>query len=151
MASLSQFLAYAAAFEKAFESDDWSLVEPFFTEDAVYEVGLSGTFGGRIEGRPAVLDYFKRVLDAFDRRFATRAIVLLDGPRVEGDSIRARGRVDYTTPLAPDLSFELEETATYDGDLICRLEDYYADAARETLAKYIDAHRPVLGIPSLDD
>ena len=74
MSTLSQFLAYAAAFEKAFESDDWSLVEPFFTEDAVYQVGLPGTFGGLIEGRPAILDYFKRVLDAFDRRFATRAI-----------------------------------------------------------------------------
>jgi hypothetical protein len=151
MSTLSQFIAYAAAFEKAFESDDWSLVEPFFTDDAVYQVGLPGTFGGLFEGRRAILDYFKRVLDAFDRRFATRAIVLLEGPRVEGDSLWARGRVDYTTPAAPDLSFELEEIVTYQGDRICHLEDVYDDAARETLAKYIDAHRTVLGIPSLDD
>jgi SnoaL-like domain len=150
MSTLSQFLAYAAAFEKAFESDDWSLIEPFFTKDAVYQVGLPGTFGGLIAGRPAILDYFKRVLDAFDRRFATRAIALLDGPRVEGDSLRVRGRVDYTTPAAPDLSFELEEIVTYEGDLICRLEDHYDDVAHETLAKYIDAHRAVLGIPTLD-
>jgi SnoaL-like protein len=150
MSTLSQFLAYAAAFEKAFVSDDWSLVEPFFTEDAVYEVGLPGTFGGRIEGRPAILAYFKRVLDAFDRRFATRAIAVLEGPRVEGNSLWARGRVDYTTPAAPDLSFELEEIVTYQGDRICRLEDRYDDGARETLAKYIDAHRAVLDIPSLE-
>jgi hypothetical protein len=150
MSTLSQFLAYAAAFEKAFVSDDWSLVEPFFTEDAVYEVGLPGTFGGRIEGRPAILAYFKRVLDAFDRRFATRAIAVLEGPRVEGNSLWARGRVDYTTPAAPDLSFELEEIVTYQGDLICRLEDRYDDDARETLAKYIDAHRAVLDIPPLE-
>ncbi len=150
MSTLSQFLAYAAAFEKAYESDDWSLVEPFFSEDAVYQVGLPGTFGGLMNGRPAILDYFKRVLDAFDRRFTTRVIVLLEGPRVDGDSVWARGRVDYTTPAAPDLSFELEETVTYEDDLICRLEDRYDDVARETLAKYIDAHRAVLGIPSLE-
>jgi hypothetical protein len=61
-----------------------------------------------------------------------------------------RRRVDYTTPAASDLSFELEEIVTYEGVLICRLEDRYDDVAHETLANYIDAHRAVLGIPTLD-
>ena len=43
--SIPRFGAYAAAFEKAFENDDWSVVEPFFHEDAVYEVALPPPFG----------------------------------------------------------------------------------------------------------
>ena len=40
-ASLERFGQYAAAFEQAFESDDWSVLEPYFTEDAVYESSAS--------------------------------------------------------------------------------------------------------------
>jgi hypothetical protein len=35
VSSIPRFAAYAVAFEKAYASDDWSLVEDFFTEDAV--------------------------------------------------------------------------------------------------------------------
>ena len=38
MDPLARFSEYAAAFEEAVRTDDWSGVEPFFTEDAVYEV-----------------------------------------------------------------------------------------------------------------
>ena len=74
MSHLERFAAYAAAFEKAYASDDWSLVEPFFTEDAVYEVPLDPPIGGRFEGRPAILAYFKDVTARFDRHFASREI-----------------------------------------------------------------------------
>jgi ketosteroid isomerase-like protein len=73
VSKIARFAAYAAAFEKAFESDDWSLVEPFFSEDAVYDVDLDPPMGGRFEGRPAILAYFKQVLDRFDRRFESRS------------------------------------------------------------------------------
>ncbi len=55
MSLTAQFVAYAAAFEKAYVSDDWSLVEPFFTEEAVYEVALDPPMGGCFEGRAAIL------------------------------------------------------------------------------------------------
>lgn len=142
--SIPRFAAYAAAFEKAFASDDWSVVEPFFTEDAEYEVGLGPPFtpesGSCLRGRDAVLAYFKKALDAFDRRFATREVVLLDGPRVDGDAVWIRGRADYTSPVAPDLSFELEEIAVFSGDAIRRLEDRYDADTIAAVDAYVAAH-----------
>ena len=38
MSALARFQQYAEAFEEVFESDDWSHLEPYFTEDAVYEI-----------------------------------------------------------------------------------------------------------------
>jgi hypothetical protein len=54
MSLTAHFARYAAAFEKAFENDDWKVVEPFFTEDAVYETGFS-PMGGVFEGREATV------------------------------------------------------------------------------------------------
>ena len=146
MSSIPRFVAYAAAFEKAYASDDWSLVEPFFTEDAVYEAGPSALFGGRIEGRAAILANFQRIVNAFDRRFDSRAVVLLEGPRVEGDAVWLRGRADYTSDVAPDLSFELEEIATFAGDRICRLEDRYDAEMVAALERYVAEHGAKLGL-----
>ena len=75
MSNITRFAAYAAAFEKSFESDDWTGVRPFFAEEAVYETGLE-ILGGPYEGREAILAYFKAVLDGFDRRFESREIAL---------------------------------------------------------------------------
>ena len=94
-----RFFAYAAAFEKAYASDDWSRVEPYFHDDAVYDSGMGAPLGGRLEGRAAILAYFKRVLDRFDRRFESRELALLDGPRTTGDSVWIRGRATYRGQL----------------------------------------------------
>ncbi len=145
MSNVAHFARYAAAFEKAVENDDWSLVEPFFTEDAVYETQFS-PMGGVFEGRGSVLDYLKASLDRFDRRFETRALKLLEGPREEGDSVWVRGRASYTTGIAgvPDLSFELEETVWFEGERIRRLEDHYDEATLARLTAYLDDHEEAL-------
>ena len=146
MSLIPRFAAYAAAFEKAYASDDWSLVEPFFTEDAVYEVGLAPPLGGRFEGRERILAYFKAVLDHFDRRFASREVGLVAGPRESADSVWVRGRGFYRAPGVPDLAFELEETAWFDGDRIRRLEDRYDVGVRDALEAYRAAHGAKLGL-----
>lgn len=145
MSYTARFGAYAGAFEKAFESDDWSLVEPFFTEDAVYEVGAS-IFGPRAEGRDAVLAHFKQVLDRFDRRFAVREIELLEGPREKDDSVWLRGTATYRSPGVPEFSIELEETAWFDGDRIRRLEDVYVPESLAAAEAYLDEYGRKLGI-----
>ncbi|HVP29691.1 MAG TPA: nuclear transport factor 2 family protein [Myxococcota bacterium] len=146
MSHIAQFAAYAAAFEQAFRSDDWTSIERFFTEDAVYDAGLPEPLGGRFEGRAAVLAYFKRVLDAFDRRFASREVSLVEGPREQGDSVWLRGAARYAAPGVPDLRFELEETAWFEGDRIGRLEDRYDAATRSALETYLRAHGAKLGL-----
>jgi hypothetical protein len=146
MSKIPRFAAYAAAFEKFYASNDTSEIEPFFAKDAVYEiVGAGPPLGGRFEGREAILAYFRRVLEGFDRRFATREIGLVDGPRDQGDAVWLRGWAAYTAPGLPELRFELEETATFDGDVIVRLEDRYVGADVGRIETYMREHGAELG------
>jgi len=146
MSKIPRFVQYAAAFEEAYKSNDWSLLEPYFTEDAVYEVRLPAPLGGRFEGRDAILAYFPQVLDGFDRRFASREVSLVEGPREENDSVWLRGGARYTAPGLPDLYFELEETAAFSGERIRRLEDRYDAANASVMADYLRAHGAKLGL-----
>jgi hypothetical protein len=147
MSNLPRFAAYAAAFEKSYASDDWSHVKPFFAADAVYEiVGMGPPLGGRFEGLDAILAYFRRILDGFDRRFATRTIGLIEGPQERGDTVWLRGWAAYRAPGLPELRFELEETATFAGGHIVRLEDRYAPAETERIDAYVREHGAKLGI-----
>ena len=149
MSNVAHFAAYAAAFEKAFVSDDWSQVEPFFREDAVYDVPLDPPMGGRFEGRAAILAYFKDVLDRFDRRFESREIALLEGPTEDGDSVWIRGTATYRAKGVPKFVLELEETVHFEGDRIRRLEDHYEPAMKQRIDSYLKQHGEKLGI-SLD-
>jgi ketosteroid isomerase-like protein len=146
VSKIPRFAAYAAAFEKSYASDDWSLVEPFFTEDAVYEVGLEPPMGGSFEGRDQILAYFKQVLDRFDRRFASREIALLEGPKETGDSVWIRGSATYEAPGVPNLVLVLKEIIRFEGDQICHLEDQYEPAMQKEIAEYLQAHGEKLGI-----
>jgi len=146
MSNVARFAAYAAAFEKSFESDDWSGVRAFFAPDAVYDAGSDRFLGGRFEGRDAIVAYFKSVLDGFDRRFETRELALLEGPTESGDSVRIRGSATYRSPGVPDLVLVLDEIVTFDGDLIVRLEDRYDDEIARALDAYLDEHGAKLGI-----
>lgn len=146
MSVIPRFGAYAAAFEKAYAGDEWSLVEPFFAEDAVYDAGLPELLGGRIEGRAAILAYFRDVLNRFDRRFASRRVELLEGPRESGSSVWIKGRAIYTAKGAPDLEFELEETAHFEGERIRLLADVYAPEERAKLAAYMETHGARIGL-----
>lgn len=149
MSKIPRFAEYAAAFEKSYESDDWSLVEPFFAEDAVYEINFGPPIGGRFVGRPAILAYFKDILDRFDRRFGSRELALQDGPKDKGDSVWIRGTATYRAAGVPDLALELEETVTFDGDSIVRLEDKYEPAMIESALTYLKEHGEKIGL-SLD-
>lgn len=146
MSKLEQFLGYAAAFEKAFESDDWSILEPFFAEDAVYEVNLEPPRGGRFAGRTAILAYFKDIVDRFDRCFESRELKFLGGMKQDGDSVSFCGGATYGSPGVPDLVLVLEETVDFDGDHIRRLDDHYDAAMKEEADAYLLKYGEKLGI-----
>ena len=120
---VERFGEYAAAFEKFYESDDASLLEPWFTEDAVYEVIGGPPFAGRAQGRAAVIAHLKRSVDGFDRRFRERRLEILEGPKLRGGSVWVRWRVTYKSPGLPELVFDGEETASFADGRIQRLED----------------------------
>jgi hypothetical protein len=146
MVHIKRFAAYAAAFERAYDSDDWSEVEGYFAVDAVYEVGLAMLGMERCEGRAAIVGWFKTVLDGFDRRFDSRTLTLLDGPREEGDEVRIEGTATYTAAGVPDLVLELAETVRFDGDEIVYLEDRYTAEMLEEVARYVFEHGARLGV-----
>jgi hypothetical protein len=146
VSKIPRFAAYAAAFEKSFADDDWSHVEPFFTEDAVYHIPVAPPLGGHIEGRAAILAWFEEILDRFDRRFASRELKLLEGPKETADAVWIRGSATYRAPGVPELVLELEETVTFEGDRICRLEDRYEPAMEKAVAEYLAAYGERLGI-----
>ena len=142
-----RYLAYAAAFEAAFDSDDWSVVEPFFTEDVVYECDGGPPFAGRWEGRQAVLANFKQTLDRFDRRFsAKRSFEVLEGPLERDGGTWARLGEVYPLAGAADLVFELVEEASFDGDRIRRIVDRIPESMAERARAYIEAHGARLGL-----
>jgi len=146
MSHIPRFAAYAAAFEKSYENDDWAALTPSFTEGAVYDAGLADYLGGRIEGRDAIFAHFKRVLDGFDRRFASREIALVEGPTEADDTVTIVGTATYRADGVPDLVLTLEESATFDGDRISLLEDRYDPEAAKDAIAYIEAHREKLGL-----
>ena len=47
MQAANLFAAYAAAFEWAYEDDDWTRLEAFFDPDATYVVSGGPPLGGR--------------------------------------------------------------------------------------------------------
>jgi hypothetical protein len=146
---IQRFDEYAQAFEEAFESDDWAVVAPHFAEDAVYEIFGEPPLGGRHEGRDAVLAHFKQSLDTFDRLFDSRALEMLEGPELRGDSVWFRWRVTYGVAGAPDIAVEGEESVRYAGDRIERLEDRFAEGTTGNIADYMSKYaanlRPVGG------
>ena len=146
MSNLPRFAAYAAAFERAYESDDWEPLEDFFTEDAVYEVGLPLLGAERCEGREEILSWFQRVLDGFDRRFEGRTLEGREGPREEGDAIWIRGAAIYRAPGLPDFTLELEETAHFREGRIYRLVDAYSEEMKAEARRFLGEVGPKLGL-----
>jgi hypothetical protein len=126
---VKRFNEYAAAFERVYQNDDWSQLEPFFTEDAVYEIHGDSPFGGRAEGRDAVLAYLRQSVNAFDRRFPRRKLELLEGPMLRQGRVWMRWRATYSGPGLPELVIDGEEAAGFEGDRIQRLEDRFPPEA----------------------
>ena len=132
------FLRYATAFEEAYATDDWSRIEPYFTEDAAYQP--IAVFGHRVEGRAAIAAAMKRMVDAFDRRFASRRVDLVEGPIERNDTVWLRWAATYTLPGSPELRMVGEEIAEFAGDRIRRLEDRMREDEIRTVAAYMAEH-----------
>jgi len=140
MSLLKKFARYAEDFEKAFESDDWSVVEPHFEPDAVYEIIAEPPLGGRHEGKDAIVDHMKRSVAAFDRSFDSRVLDMLQGPEKRDSGVWMRWRATYGLAGAPDFVMEGEERVWFEGDRIIRLEDRYPDGAGAAVLAYMRAH-----------
>ena len=140
MGIVDHFVAYAAAFEEAYANNNWAQLEPFFTEDAIYVNAAPAPFGGEYKGRTAVLTQFQTSANAFDRRFDSRKLDILEGPIEKDGAVWIRCAVLYTLTGAPDCRIEAEERALFTGDRIARLEDSMTDAETERVGAYLAQH-----------
>jgi len=111
--AIARYHAYADAFEAAYATDDWSLLAPYFTEDAVAD--LNGT---RVQGRDAVLTAFRTAVTIFDRRFDTRRMALVLGPEITDGRVHTKAVGRYERAALPPLELEGEEWFTFAGDRI---------------------------------
>jgi len=146
LSNIPRFAAYAAAFEKAYEDDEWSALEEFFSEDAVYEIGMPILGAERCEGREAILGWFKDVLDRFDRNFESRELEAIEGPREEGNEVWLRGAAIYRAPGVPEFRLVLKETLRFEGDRIVHLEDQYTDEMKEETDRFIREYGSKIGV-----
>ena len=138
MSILDRYQAYADAFEVSYEDDDWSRIEPYFTEDAVYEGDPEDA-----QGRDAVLAKLKGGVDGFDRNMDSRTPDF-NPPSIDGDTLRMQWSVTYTKAGAPDLVISGLETATFEGDRIARLRDDMDPAAQKAMGEWMAAHGALL-------
>lgn len=138
MSILDRYQAYADAFEVSFEDDDWSRIEPYFTEDAVYEGDPEDA-----QGRDAVLAKLKGGVDGFDRNMDSRTPDF-NPPTVDGDTLRMEWSVRYAKSGAPDLVISGVETAKFEGDRIARLRDDIDPEAQKAMGEWMAAHGALL-------
>ena len=134
MGILDRYQAYAEAFEESYVDDDWSRIEPFFTEDAVYEGDPEDAIG-----RDAVLAKLKAAVDAFDRKF-DRRIPDFQTPTVDGDTITMIWTVTYTKAGLPDLVIHGVERAIFEGDRIARLGGDFDPEASKAMSEWMAEH-----------
>ena len=145
MSDLTRMIAYAQAFELAHLSDDWSLIEPHFAPDAVHHVDAHGVLAAHDEGREAVVGGLAASVRTIDRRFDARIAEIVDGPAPRSDGVWMRFRLTLARIGLPDLSFEGEHLAVYDGrNAIVRLDERVTPEACDAVATYLATHDAAL-------
>jgi SnoaL-like domain len=137
MAIQDRYLEYAEAFEKSYLDDDWSRIEPYFTDGAVYE----GEPLAR--GRPAVLARLKNGVANFDRRMDSRTLTF-EKPTVKGNAVTVRWKAKYTKKGLPDLTISGAEIATFDGNRIASLRDDFDPHAQKAMGDWMEKHGKAL-------
>ncbi|MCZ6890170.1 MAG: nuclear transport factor 2 family protein [Gammaproteobacteria bacterium] len=136
------FKNYADDFELTFVDDNWSRLEQYFTENAIYET--EGALASVHTGRDQVFTALRENISRFDRRCDSRNLETIEGPQIEGDTLTRRWRCTFTLRGAPDLSIVGDERAHYERDRICRLEEMLTEDSQITLGEWIGKYQSKL-------
>ena len=133
MSIQDRYQAYADAFEESYEDDDWTRLEQYFTQDAVYE----GDPDAR--GCDAVLAKLKGGVDGFDRKMDSRRPDF-QTPTLDGNTLVMKWTVTYQKMGAPNLVLAGVETAVFEGDRIALLRDDMDPAALKEMGQWMREH-----------
>ena len=121
---MKSFLTYAAAFEVAYESDDWSVVDDLLADNISWIVeGVDEPIGGVFFRRGPVIDAMRSSCNAFDRRFDIRIPAATETPITIPGGVYFPFSVTYKHPGLPDVSLNgLEWDFFVDGKLASHRE-----------------------------
>ena len=146
MSDRSPFFEYVRAFELAYITDDWSLLEPHFHPDVVREVPGEGILAASDRGRDQVIDGLRKGVYAMDRRFDLRIPEIIEGPVVRPDGLFMRWRLTFARPGLPELEVEGDHLVVYRDGQIARIDEGVttdmADLTERFLTEHGDALRP---------
>jgi hypothetical protein len=138
MGTIERFNEYKVTLERAYQEDNWSLLAPYFAEDATFR----SYYGADLEvtGRDAVVKQFYADAESFDRKFDSRRVEYFDGPREERGGVFTMWRVTYSKEGAPDLVLTGTEIAVYNGDEITLLEGHYLPETFDEFGSWLTEH-----------
>jgi ketosteroid isomerase-like protein len=131
-----QFRDFAAAFEVAYATDDWSVIAPHFTDDASYTYSDGSDAA---VGREAVLQKLQTAVNELDRRMDQRDLAF-QGISVDGDTVTARWSGRYTKHGLPPLDVSGEEVARFSGGAINELTSVIDDDSIAAFGAWMEAH-----------
>jgi hypothetical protein len=99
-----------------------------------------------------VLAYLARITDEFDRRFAARKLVHVDGPhpRDGGRAVETHGVAVYRLESGEFCHLPMTETAHFAGDRIERLVDRLSPGAWHEMRLVVAAHPELFPSSLLD-
>lgn len=117
MAGTARLLMYAHSFERTYEDDDWSRIEPFFTDDIVYRDAA-----GSASGKGSVLAYLKNSVNTIDRSFDERILETMGELRCGEDWVEFDWRATYRKEGRRDLVVRGVHRAEFEGDRIRLLD-----------------------------
>ena len=120
---LRTLLAYLEAFEVAYTSDDWNVLDAHFGEDASYTVEGSPPFAGVWQPREAIKTQFRKICNEFDRRFNERIVAEAGRPKLRGDEILFSWQARYRLSGAPDFLLVGSSSARIENGRISELLD----------------------------
>lgn len=131
-----KFRDFAAAFEVAYATDDWSVIAPHFTEGASYTYSDGSDAA---VGREAVLQKLQTAVNELDRKMDQREVTFQD-VSVDGDTVTARWSGRYTKQGLPPLDVSGEEVARFSGGLISELKSVIYDDSIAAFGAWMEAN-----------
>lgn len=133
MSIADYYQTYEDAFEHALISNDWSLVEECFAEDAVHESEPVAS------GRASVLAKLRAGVEQLDHQMDKRTAVF-EAARIDGNTFQNRWTITFEKADCPDLTLSGIQILTFEGHLISRFRGVWDSEAREALANWMADH-----------
>ncbi len=150
MSQCSEFIHHTLIFEQAFITDDWSLLEPFYSADAIHTVLDGGPLACEDIGPAAIARGLGRGVHVVDRRFDVRIPQIIEGPTVREDGVWMRFRLTFRRAGLPELNIEGEHRTVHRGGRIVEFREVLAPghgAMTETYLREHDAALRPVGAP----